>query len=332
MKKINGIKSVDFKLSAEGHGIVNFNGSASIYSRAAGKYVNNHMLPKMRGIDMMRVKNFEDINDNAVVYVSSNCIRNAIFKSYSYNLKSVTLDNVSDVLSSIVGLVHGYVIAEGSTSLKRKSPLLIEDLVAASETKINYEQFSQSGERNETSIYSKHTVGEVKYTSYGSINIEDLQFMALEDSLGRSCYREILTEEQGVELAEKITQYLKTLDFEDKYAPKAVFSNNYVRVNAICKEGEAGILLNDDAIELIVKEILALIEDIFINKSDADLKVTEVKVDYNSGSAMRIKYHEEDIETEKDENFAVYYEAMPFTAAEYAAKKCEEKKAKKAKK
>lgn len=83
-------------------------------------------------------------------------------------------------------------------------------------------------------------------------------------------------------------------------------------------------------------QIKKIIEGKKINKeemlSDADLKVTEVKVDYNSGSAMRIKYHEEDIETEKDESFAVYYEAMPFTAAEYVAKKGEEKKAKKAKK
>lgn len=319
MKKITGIKSVDIKIEAEGFGVVNFNGSASIYSHDAEKYVKNHMLPKMRGVDIMRVKYFKDIDEKARLYISQNCIRNGLFSGFTYNLKSVTLNNVADVLSSIVGLVRGFVITDG-VSLKRKSPLLMEDFVSDENTTLNYEQYSQANSKNETSLFSKHTVGEVKYSAYASINIEDLQFLPIEDTLSRSCYREVVSEEQGIELAKKITQFLKSLDFEDVYNPEAIFKNNYVRINAISKEGEAGILLNNDAISLIVKEIITLIKELYISRSRAYVKVKNVIVDYNSEKTMRIKDGIEYINDTLDEDYAVYYEAMPFSAEEYREK------------
>lgn len=318
MKRINGIKSVDFFIKAEGFGVVNWNGSASLYSEQAGKNVNNHLLPKMRGIDMLTISKMKDIDHKARLYISQNCVKNALFKDFTYGLKEVTLSNVNDVLCSLVGLVRGYVIAEGSTSLKRKSSLFIEDFLSTPDVSLNYEQFSQSAARNETSIFSKHTTGATNYVAYGSINIEDLQFLPLEDSLGRSCYREVVTESEGQDLATKITQFLKELDFSQTKNPQVIFSNNYLRINSICKQGEAGLLLNDDAIDLVVTEIINIIKDLFISRSRAYVEVKELLIDYNEGKALRIKHSKEDINPSKDRNYAVYYEAQPFSAEEYA--------------
>lgn len=335
MVRISGIKSVDFAIKAEGFGVVNWNGSASLFSHQAKDYVSNHLLPKMRNVDMLKVKNFNDITDDAQLYISQNCIKNALFKDFTYGLKEVSLSNVDEVIPSLVGLVRGYVIAEGSTSLKRKSALFIEDFVANAGTKLNYEQFSQSAARNETSIFSKHTVGKVGYTAYGSINIEDLEFIPLEDSLGRSCYREVITEQEGIELATSLTEYLKTLDFNGKLSPEAVFSNNYVRINALRPVGEAGILLNNDAIFLIVEEMLNIIKDLYISRSRAYVEVVELLVDYNTGKPMRIKSNPTDIEKIPEENYAVYYEAKDFSVEEYEQKlkeqNAEKNKAKKEK-
>ncbi|WP_407579537.1 type I-Fv CRISPR-associated protein Cas7fv [Citrobacter koseri] len=328
MKNISGIKSVDFKISAEGFGVVNWNGNISVFSEKAGKVVNNHMLPKLRNLDLMRVKKFEDIDDSARLYISQNCIRNALFRDFTTGLKEVSLSNVESVLQSLVGLVRGYVIAEGSTSLKRKSPLFIEDFVAGDDSTLNFETFSQVASRNETSLYSKHTTGAVSYTAFGSINIEDLQFLSLEDSLNRSCYREVITEAEGRALAEKITDYLKSLDFDGQKNPEAIFANNYVRINSISKAGEAGILLNDDAISLVVEETLSLIRNLYISRSKAYVEMKEFLVDYNDDKAMRIKSSVEDIDSEKHTNYAVYYEAQLFTAEEYERKLEEQAKAK----
>lgn len=327
MKKINGIKSVDFAIKAEGFGVVNWNGSASLYSRQAEKYLDNHILPKLRGIDLFTIKEFSDINDNAILYISQNCIKNEIFRSFTYGLKKVSLANVDEVLQSLIGLVRGYVIAEGSTSLKRKSPLFLEDFVAEEGSKLNFEQFSQSSAKNATSIFSKHTIGDVKYSAFGSINIEDLQFLALEDSLGRSCYREVITEGDGYSLAESITSYLKTLDFDNTKSPEAIFANNYVRINAVSKSGEAGILLNDDAISLLVEEVLTLIKNLYISRSRAYVEVTDFIVDYNDGKPMRIKTQLDNIDKEKITNYAIYYESQSFSAEDYEKKVQEQIKA-----
>ena len=137
MKQINGIRSVDFKIEAKGFGVVNWNGNASLYSPQAGKTVENHTLPKLRGLDIFKVKSMIDV-ENAKLYISQNCVRQSIFKDFTYGLKEVSLNNVEEVLQSLVGLVRGYVIAEGSTSLKRKSALFLEDFIAEDGTQLNY--------------------------------------------------------------------------------------------------------------------------------------------------------------------------------------------------
>lgn len=47
MEKVTGIKSVDFKVMAKGHGVVNWNGPTTLSSE--GRTIDNHTLPKLRG-------------------------------------------------------------------------------------------------------------------------------------------------------------------------------------------------------------------------------------------------------------------------------------------
>lgn len=332
----NKIKSVDFKIEAKGAGVVNWNGSFKLYNKIANQAVNNHQLPKMRNVDPMRLTNIDgstnlqnnNLLDQAKLIVSQNCFRHFLFKNETMNLQSVNANNVLDVLCSLLGLVRGYVIAdeEIKLSLKRKSCLLLEDLVDENAI-LKYEQFANSGERSSTSIYSKTNVDETSYIGYGSIVIEDLQFIVLEDSFGRSAYKNIITEEDGLDVASKLNEYLKTLDFEGNRNPKAVFAKNYVRIGSIMKTGEAGILLNDDAIDLIVKEILERIEQTFIQQSKGYLSVTNLLVDYNNGKAMRIKEREDSIQQVKNENYAIYYQEVEMSSEDFQQKnnKVEEK-------
>lgn len=43
----------------------------------------------------------------------------------------------------------------------------------------------KTGKRDETSFFSKTTFGDTKYTSYGSISIEQLQFISLDNKFDR---------------------------------------------------------------------------------------------------------------------------------------------------
>ena len=55
MEKITGIKSVDFKIIAKGHGVVNWNGPTNLSSENGYTY-DNHILPKLRGYTHLSAK------------------------------------------------------------------------------------------------------------------------------------------------------------------------------------------------------------------------------------------------------------------------------------
>lgn len=350
IQKIEGIRTVDLKIKASGFGVVNWNGSMPLFNKQISKTVNNHRVPKLMNFDMFKRRENEDgsasytrsFDDkellNSKIFVSQNCIKSHLFKDESFGLQKVTNDNVLNVIPSMIGLVRGYVIAEGSSSFKRKSPLLLEDFLTdfdgAKENNgsIAFEQFANKGERNETSIFSEHNVKEVEYLGYASINIEDLQFLPLENYFDRSCYKNSLTKEDGENVAKLITNRLKSYTYLNEYKnlnPIATFETNYVRKNSIDKIGEAGVLLNNDALTIVVKEIIQMFKDLSINQGGGWLKIDDVTVDYNnSKNLMRIKNNHE-INSEMNDEFAIYYQNIEISEKEFNKKSENSTKSKK---
>jgi hypothetical protein len=159
--------------------------------------------------------------------VSQNCIRHHLFKNESFAITKVGLSDIQVILASSVGLVRGYVCTDDNQAIFKKSSLLLEDFV--DENSIGYyEQFGNSGTRDENSIFSKFNFGKTSYVSFGSINVEDLQFIVLGNDFGRTCYNQTHTEDEGKEIAQKITNYIKTLDFDNIKTPMATYHRNYV--------------------------------------------------------------------------------------------------------
>lgn len=58
INKITGVKTVDFKVTAKGHGVVNWNGAASLSND--DYTVDNHLTPKLRGYTNLSGKVKED--------------------------------------------------------------------------------------------------------------------------------------------------------------------------------------------------------------------------------------------------------------------------------
>lgn len=327
MSKISGIRSVDFIIGASGEGVVNNNGSASVYNPAAGQTVKNHMFPKLRGFDPMRKAAPEadatwgkalSLSDpelaNAALIVSSNCVRSHIFKTASFGVSEVTRKSAGDTLASLHGLVRGYLITDDGANFARKSPLYLTDF-ECEKPGLRYNQSSKAGERSETSIFSFFaTDKDLAYVGKGSISIEDLQFIPLENSLGRSSFSEVVSQAQGEALAKHVTQYLQ--DISGDQAAEAKFLLNAVRIGAYAGNGEAGLLLNDAALDVLVKETLDLIQNLYIRQSKGHLCVESLVVDYNDKQAFRILRHASDAVPEKAQPYAVYYEDRPFATAD----------------
>ena len=88
-----------------------------------------------------------------------------------------------------------------------------------------------------------------------------------------------------------MTHFLNEFGNTDK--AKATYHENYVRNGSIYDIGEAGILLNNEAINILIVETLNLFENLTIRQAKGYMYVDEIEVDYNDGSSakdmMRIK-------------------------------------------
>ena len=314
MEKVTGIKSVDFKITALGHGVVNWNGPTSL-NGGDGKTVDNHTLPKLRGYTNLTGKVKEETGykykkeatdidfKETPLYISQNCIRHHLFRSQAFDIHYAKKTNLEQVLASITGLIRGYVVP--ATQNKRTSPLLLEDFVDQLGNG-NFEQFGQAGERDRSSFYSKTTFGDTKYISYGSISVEQLQFISLDKKFDREAMN--VNENQGEQVAEAVQEFIQTLNSNLK--PKATFHTNYVRRGTIFEEGENGILLNDDAIKGLIEYTITLLSELSIRQAKSYMYVDEVLVDYNdSTKMMRIKRDESAINEQLNSDFASYFYA-----------------------
>jgi len=192
-----------------------------------------------------------------------------------------------------------------ASQCKRTSPLLMEDFVDQLGNG-NFEQFGQAGERDSSSFFSKTTFGDTEYVSYGSISVEQLQFISLDKKFDRAAM--IIKDDQGDEVALAVQDFIQSLD--PKTTPKATFHTNYVRKGTIFEEGEVGILLNNDAIKVLIEFSLAQISELSIRQAKSYMYVDEILVDYNdSHKMMRIKRDESEISVQATSDFAVYFYA-----------------------
>lgn len=312
MQKVTGIKSVDFKIKALGHGVVNWNGPTTL-TGDNGKTVDNHTLPKLRGYTNLTGKVKEETGykykkeatdidfKKTPLYISQNCIRHHIFRDQAFDLHFAAEKNLEMVLASITGLIRGYVVP--SSQCKRTSPLLLEDFIDQLGNG-NFEQFGQAGARDSSSFFSKTTFGDTEYVSYGSISIEQLQFISLDKKFDRASM--IIKEGQGEEVAKTVQDFIQSLN--PSLNPVAIFHSNYVRKGTIFEEGECGILLNDDAVKILVTETLDRLANLSIRQAKGYMYVDDITVDYNdSHKMMRIKRDESEIINEQHIPFAQYF-------------------------
>lgn len=315
MEKITGIKSVDFKITALGHGVVNWNGPTTLKVDEDSKLgKNNHTMPKLRGYTNLtgevsekgykHVKEPTDVDFRQTpLYISQNCVRHHLFRAQAFDLHYAAERELEKVLASITGLIRGYVVPK--SQCKRTSPLLLEDFVDQLGNG-NFEQFGQAGKRDNSSFFSKTTFGDTKYISYGSISMEQLQFISLDNKFDRAAM--IIKDNQREAVAKVIEEYIKSLN--PVLNPQALFHPNYVRKGTIFEIGEAGILLNQDAIQALVETTLEMVKNLSIRQAKSYMYVDEVIADFNhSNQMMRIKRTPDQISPRPEKEYAVYFES-----------------------
>ena len=333
MRIIEGIHTVEVKINGSGYGVVNWNGNDT-----SSKY-DNHLLPKMRTNRKSGDKH---------VYVSSNCTRHHLFRDEGKTIAALKAGMVSgeltvksekltelfkQSLSSIIGLVRGYMYtAKGGQSYGRKTALLMEDLQELEGNETTAEictsawAVDKDGNRDSNSLFYRHSLGDTSYEGYAAIDIEGLQFISLDNTLGNAAVpiNPKKGDQQIEDLIESINDYLARLctRLNVEYPePPAVTAGRYRRINNLLDDIEFGLLLNQSAIDVLVLDTLRRLSELKIAQGKGFLAIETVSVLLNKGrQAMSIKKcdHSSDeivtpstlLKHEKQREYAVYFEPV----------------------
>lgn len=256
------LKSILFKGKIKGNGIVNYDGKDQKWMLKKYKYDEWGNALKFDNIKIAKhaiVRSGNDDNGkpqyDVRLKISSNCLRNAIFKEdHPFQnpmiMHSKKLLNMS--IASIAGLLRGYMFEqEGFTGLKRKSPVIITDAEQTAGALSTIDLHTTSGAKrtkeseddsSDTSLFYKETVGDAEYSFKGAINLADLQFISLSDTFDRMA--------------------VNPDDFQTLYRPHLETSVGskvddpafYLMNSAVNAVPEEGVLLSQNQTALLVKE------------------------------------------------------------------------------
>ena len=340
-KKISGVRNVSIKLEAEGCGVVNWNGTAQYFdvkgykpdgAPIKGKVISNHRVGKHLGFRAGALTVDPPVIDpiKNPLFVSPNFVRNALFKADSESMHLMnqavkdddartknqrTFEECLAVLASPIGLLRGYLFT--GNSWNRKSPLMVEPLVEVGGQGSFYHQMASGGSKggqeegkSDTSLYSQNDYGDTRYVGYASINIEDLQHIQISNELDQeSIGCNTLEERQRVAsaIAESIER-MKGPQHQD-LKPKAELGH-YCRVNSSFDDTQELVVLNDDALDILVDYIVELFEEFSI-QNKGWVAACSVTRDYNTKPfPMGIKKPEHECTTERTEPYARYFERV----------------------
>lgn len=326
MNKNKKIHSVDFKVIAKGNGCVNFNGSQTFWSSEAAQKVSNVKTPKLLNFSakvspdekdkIQKYLSPEDViaDKQIKMYISTNCLRHALFKTeFPNHVSELKMSNCFDLLKNPGGLIRGYAVTD-TIPLSRKSSILLEKAVDHKRNLV-HETLTTTGVRDGTSLFAEINAGETEYVFYGSINIEEIQFISTDNVFGRASI--LASKEELVELAREITEMLEILSsqLELTSVPKVEYGF-WVRKHRVIKEGEWGMLFNQDAIDVLVKWCLNKLENLVVKQAKGHMETESIVIDYNNGKHFRIKKDELSICETKDAEYEIYYEKLDSTRSQ----------------
>ncbi|SHH47094.1 type I-Fv CRISPR-associated protein Cas7fv [Ferrimonas marina] len=326
---IDGIKYVELDIRAHGYGVVNWNGVATKGEpvKVAGQtYVpeySNHTIPKLR---------------NGQIYVSSKCIRHYLFREEAFGLAmsgdacfhaksgegvGFLEQKLLAMLSSSVGLLRGYletVKGAASGGYMKASPLTVSDFEETLGNVTLYEQHCHGADPTAdgkgNTFFSRTTAGETAYRGRCVIGIEDLQFISLSTVAWRCAYpiQGGALDAGVVEATERlrvgILDYLERAKLMlglDQLKP-GLQVGLFSRRNALVPLNEYGLLLDQDAIEVLVQLVIARFKALVITQGQGMFAVDDVRVCFSDRPQRwdTTKFQG----NERGEPYAQYYEAQ----------------------
>lgn len=266
------VKNVIFRTKLIGSGIVNFDSSEQRFMYNGTKL--NHMKTMHENTSYAKKNFYENGEDLSYkITISSDCLRHDIFKE-DMPIQSPNILNHEHVLYSFIAspasIIRGYLFASKTETLKRKGALTITDAEQTCNAVSHIETFSRSGLKNDdkdktdNSFYKKEVIGNIKYAAVGNIDLMGLQFISCDKVFDRFSFNPDMI---GI-----YKGFLKTK------MPSFDGDLGYYQIKGSSIEiPELGLLLSNDNVIILVKELFKRVLALNIQRKGSFAKVNQLE-------------------------------------------------------
>lgn len=313
MKKVKGIL---FNFELVGNDIVNFDSKDQRFqwNQLVGKQHCNY-----DNVNFAKKNWYIDDNGKLTykIKISSDCLRNAIFKG-DFQCQSPNIaDNeliFLNFLSSPASILRGYMLTTKKYPYKKKSPVTITEAEQTCGAVSNIEIGSTSGlkiadeNKSDITLYYHESVGNIKYSGTGAIDLKELQFLSMDQVFDRMALNSDLFGDYSNFLKTKLSSFNST--------PKYYYIDG-----TSVKIPELGVVFSDEDVVSLVKEFFKRLLSLNISRRSSYVKISGLKIKFiydcvvdtlNDGNWITIA-NETDIPEFEPENF--YVEETDFDKA-----------------
>lgn len=295
MKEIK-VKGIEFTAKFKGNGCVNYDDNDQKYFLVNSGIIDEKNRPLNDNVTYAK-KTFSTDEDGDIGFkykVSSACIRHNMYKEEMdnhINENHMQLPYVYyNALATPAMIERGYMYTLAPYIDHKKSAFQITDAIEIRDNlrqgvtfdfhtksvkkgdKINKLASTDSGAKGDTSIYRKENVGLCNYISEGFIDLDEMQFISLDELYDRRAV--------NIDVKENELRYMNALkrnipNFSCEYG-FFYMKNGYTQD----EWAEKGILLSEDVVDYLTKDIIKRILNVSIWKSGAYFKFDSLVIKY----------------------------------------------------
>lgn len=300
-------KAILFKLALKGNGVVNFDSASQKYmlEKCGIKIDTSKANYKLAKKSFTNQDGEEKVASS--LKISSTCLRHSLFED-DYKATNPTISRVdvclADFISSVSGLLRGYMFTASGSSSKEdsdedkgesfilKSPITLTNAEECTGAIPIIEVNSPSVPKTSTedskatpSFYFTENVGDVAYQAKGVIDFKQMQFMSDDPFLGRVSFKKEWLE--GGKLFDKV--------FMNHYGRIPYTAGFFTATKSVFGEriAEHGVKFDEGFVRFLVCEALKRLLSISIKRAGAYAETSSLRIKVVNNS-LEDKFSSED--------------------------------------
>jgi len=271
------IKNILLSVDLEGNGIVNYDSSDQ-----KKMYLNTNLQNTMYVYydNVAYAKKVFTETDGILSYkikISHDCLMHGMYvEKYISKVPKITVHDALfySFIASPEAITTGYLNANTAETQKKKGAITLLDAVQTCNAKSYLDQGGRSGskvskddstDKADNSIFKRESVGDIKYSTKGNIDLMSLQFISCDQTYDRFAFNP----DKFNMFKNFLVKRMPTFNSELGY---------YLIKDTTVKLPEYGILFSNDDVLFMVKDFLKKLLSLYIKRRNGDVRVSSLKI------------------------------------------------------